>query len=126
MLSGFGIRDWGFEKTRINESRIPDPESRPGARRRRGGRRARRPARSPQALRRKRFFASQSRIRGRKVGCSRGSRSSSRRWLRRVKILNSKELHMLKRLVASSAIAALAAIFLSASLHAEILEQVLV
>src|SRR5439155_24032288 len=33
---------------------------------------------------------------------------------------------MLKRLVASSAIAALAAIFLSASLHAEILEQVLV
>src|ERR1041384_6202673 len=41
-------------------------------------------------------------------------------------MLDSKELHMLKRFVASTAAAFAAALFLSAGLHAEILEQVLV
>jgi len=47
------------------------------------------------------------------------------RWLR-VKILDSKELHMLKRFAVSFVLAATVAFVVSATPHAEILEQVLV
>src|SRR5258705_3871066 len=89
-----------------------------GPGRRPGGRPARRPARSPRGLPRKKSCGNRNRTRGRMAASSRASKNCSRRSLR-VKMLNSKELHMLKRI-------ALAAVLLTAPLQAEVIEQVLV
>src|SRR5258705_11239093 len=89
-----------------------------GPGRRPGGRPARRPARSPRGLPRRRSCGNPSRTRARRAASSRASKNSSRR-PRRVKMLNSKELHMLKRIP-------LAAVLLTAPLQAEVIEQALV
>src|SRR6185436_1556034 len=106
------------QKRRTAGSRIPAPGSRPGAGKPPGGRPGRRLARSPQGLPRRRSCGNPSRTRARRAACSRASKNCSRRSLR-VKMLNSKELHMLKRI-------ALAAVLMAAPLEAEVIEQVLV